>query len=163
VTASNSRGRQTAASSPTGVVAAKQAPPPATTSTTPAPTAGVLAVASVSLPNRLVISRVEFTPSRIHSRQEPLTARFRVTDLKGVPVSGALVYAIGVPENRVSFVSERATDASGWATIQYQPLKGLPMKLGARLTFFVRARKPGDNVLAGVSVRRLVSLGVTPR
>jgi hypothetical protein len=164
VTASNSHGNQTAESNPTGVVAAKQAPPPpATTSAKPAPTASVLAIASVSLPDRLVVSRVEFTPSRIHSRQEPVTGRFRVTDLKGIPVSGALVYAIGVPANRVSFSSERATDANGWATIQYQPLRGLPMKQGARLTFFVRARKPGDNVLAGVSSRRLVSLGVTPR
>jgi hypothetical protein len=55
-----------------------------------------------------------------------------------------------------------ATDSTGWATITYQVLPGMPIQRGYRLTFFVRARKGGDNILAGVSNRRLVSVGVSP-
>lgn len=75
---------------------------------------------------------------------------------------GALVYAIAVPANRVTNASEVTTDSSGWATMTFRPLKGLPMKSGAQLTFFVRARKSGENPLAGVSSRRLVSVRVSP-
>ncbi len=70
--------------------------------------------------------------------------------------------AIGVPANRVSAEGERQTDETGWATFTYQPLRGLPLRRGARLDFFVRARKQGENLLGGVSSRRLVSVGVRP-
>jgi hypothetical protein len=80
----------------------------------------------------------------------------------GRAVTGALVYAVGVPSNRVTNAGEAQTDPTGWATITFHPLKGLPMRQGARLTFFVRARKSGENPLAGVSTRRLVSVGVNP-
>jgi hypothetical protein len=137
------------------------------TTGTPTPTpvgvGGAISVTAVSLPNRLVISQVKFTPSVIRSRDEPLTARFRVTETQaGKAVAGALVYAIGVPANRVTNAGETQTDATGWATMTFRPLKGLPMRQGAQLTFFVRARKGGENLLAGVSNRRLVSLRVSP-
>jgi hypothetical protein len=159
VMGSNAAGRSSALSSPSGVVipAAPSAPSRPSSGTTS------VSVAAVILPTRLVVSRVEFEPARIHSRSTPLVARFRVMDTLGHPVRGALVYAIGVPSNRVSFRGERSTDANGWATFTYRVLRALPMKEGARLTFFVRARKPGENVLAGVSTRRLVSVAVSPR
>jgi hypothetical protein len=119
-------------------------------------------VTSVAPPARLVISQVQFSPARIHSRSEPLVGRFRVTDTRGYVVRDALVYAVGIPFNRVSVPAEAATDSTGWATITYQVLPGMPIQRGYRLTFFVRARKGGDNILAGVSSRRLVSVGVSP-
>jgi hypothetical protein len=110
-----------------------------------------------------VISQIKFTPNVIRSRSEPLTARFRVTETQaGKAVAGALVYAVGVPANRVTNAGETQTDSSGWATMTFRPLTGLPMKQGAQLVFFVRARKGGENVLAGVSNRRLVSIRVSP-
>jgi hypothetical protein len=50
---------------------------------------------------------------------------------------------------------ETATDSTGWATIQVRPTRNMPLRRGD-LVMFVRARKPGDNLLAGVSTRRLV-------
>ena len=39
------------------------------------------------------------------------------------------------------------------------PTANMPLKPGA-LVVFVRARKPGDNLLAGVSTRRLVQVSI---
>jgi hypothetical protein len=38
--------------------------------------------------------------------------------------------------------------------------EGSTLSAGGALVIFVRARKPGDNLLAGVSTRRLVQEGV---
>ncbi len=152
VAARNALGSAQVTSAPTPVVAGSGGAPP--------PGAGAIPVSSVALPNRLVISRVQFRPRVIRSRTRPALARFRVITSGGRPVSGALVYAIGVPANRVSRPSETRTDGNGWATVVFRTLRGLPFKNGARLTIFVRARKPGGSVLGGVSTRRLVSIGV---
>jgi hypothetical protein len=158
VTGKNALGSSTATSAPTGVVAA--AGPAGAIKLADGATS--IPITSVSLPDRLVISRVAFDPPVIPSRTRPITARFRIVDSKGYVVRDALVYAIGVPSNRVTVPPETKTDQSGWATVVYQPLRGLPLKRGARLTIFVRARKPGESVLGGVSTRRLVSIGVRP-
>ena len=47
----------------------------------------------------------------------------------------------------------------GWATIQFFPTRLMPLHHAA-LVFFVRTRKPGDNLLAGVSNRRLVQVKI---
>jgi hypothetical protein len=149
VVATNNEGSRSATSGPTAVVAK---------ATTPS----VLAVSAVSLPERLVIRGVQFEPSPIRSRSEPLIVRFRVTTTKGIPVSGALVFARGVPSNRVSAGAERATGSDGWVEFTFQPLRALPLVRGATLVMFVRARKPNDDLLAGVSTRRLVQVRVNP-
>jgi len=64
--------------------------------------------------------------------------------------------------SQVTRSGEVQTDSTGWATVHFQPLRALPMRAGARVNFFVRARKAGENPLAGVSTRRLVSVGVHP-
>ena len=161
VTAKNLVDSTKANSDTTGVVTAG-APAP-TPNPTPVGVGVAISITAVSLPNRLVISQIKFTPNVIHSRTEPLTARFRVTETQaGRAVTGALVYAVGVPANRVTTAGETQTDSGGWATITFRPLAGLPMKRGAQLVFLVRARKGGENVLAGVSNRRLVSIRVSP-
>ncbi len=148
VTAVNSHGSTSVFTDPTGVVTATA--PPATT----------IAVASVSLPDQLIIDRVSFSPSRIVSRNAPITARFHVSDTKGLSVQGALVYALGLPYGWVYNAPEQPTDGTGWATITIQPTRNLPLRRGGDLVLFVRARKPGDNLLAGVSARRLVQVGI---
>jgi hypothetical protein len=147
VTARNRHGSTSVFSSPTAVVAA------------PAPPATSIAVARVSLPDRLVIDRVGFSPNPIVSRTAPITARFHVSDTKGLSVQGALVYALGLPYGWVYGAPEQPTDANGWATIAIQPTRNMPLRPGD-LVLFVRARKPGDNLLAGVSTRRLVQAAI---
>lgn len=158
VTASNPYGSGTKESNGTAVVvAATPAPTPP-----PAASASSVSVANVALPDRLIVSAVEFTPSVITSRSVPLTARFRVTDTRGRAVGGALVYATGLPYGRVAAMGEVQTDAQGWATLTVTPTTKLPLQRGASLVFFVRARKPNDDVLAGVSTRRLVQVRIDP-
>jgi hypothetical protein len=117
-------------------------------------------VASLFLPDRLTIAKVQLSPSRIRSYRVPLVARFRVVDAHGRPVVGALVRAIAVPFNRLSGRPEKATDGNGWATIVFDVRRTFPLRRGYLITLFVRARKPGGSVLGGISTRRLVSVRV---
>jgi hypothetical protein len=149
VTASNSSGSSAAISNATGVVQ----------SSGPAP-GSCLSVDKVSLPQRLVVDRIQYTPSTIHSRSEPLVARFHVVTTKGFCVSGAMVLALGVPFNRLSAGQEVQTGSDGWAQVTFTIKPTFPLTPGSLVVIFVRARKPGENLLAGVSTRRLVSVRV---
>ena len=150
VRAQNARGATVAEAKPSAVVGA---PPP--------PQTGAIPVAQVTPPDRLVIDQLQWSPSRIQSRDEPLVGRFHVSEvLHGRPVSGALVYALGVPFNQLSNEPEVVTDANGWATVRFSIRPSLPLRSGYYVVVFLRARKPGDNLLAGISTRRLVSVQV---
>jgi hypothetical protein len=157
VTATNSAGSASAVSDPSPVIqpASGSNPPPP-----PPPSGGCAAVSTVSLPNQLLIDRIQYTPSQIHSRDEPLVAKFHVTSTKGGCVSGALVYAVGVPFDRLSKAQEVPTGSDGWATVTFQIKPTFELRPGNLVVIFVRARKPGDSVLTGVSTRRLVSVRV---
>jgi hypothetical protein len=148
VTAYNSHGTGYVYSRPTGVVGAPT--PPATT----------IAIANVSLPDQLIIDRVSFSPNPVVSRSTPITARFHVSDAKGLSVQGALVFALGLPYGWTYNAPEQPTDATGWATLTLTPTRNMPLGRGHDLVLFVRARKPGENLLAGVSARRLVQEGI---
>jgi hypothetical protein len=117
-------------------------------------------VSSVSLPDRLVISGFSSTPFR--NRTDPVTLRIRVSDTRGRLVQGALVYATAVPFGRVSTPPETATDSNGIVTLTVQGNSRLELRSGTAVQFFLRARKPGDNLLAGVSSRRLVQVRIIP-
>jgi len=159
VTAANSAGSSSAVSRPSAVVQAAPTPPP------PGPSGQIkladgkvsIPVTSVDSPQRLIVSGVEFAPIVVRSRN-PFTARFRVTDTRGFVVRGALVYMLGLPYGRIGNVAEQQTGTDGWVTFQVQPTAALPLQNGGALVLFVRARKPGDNLLAGVSTRRLVQV-----
>jgi hypothetical protein len=113
-----------------------------------------ISVSQVSLPNRLIIDGVKFSPSPATTRGL-ITARFHVSDTRGFSISGALVFVLGLPYGWVYGSPETPTDSTGWATIQIRPTRNMPLRRGD-LVMFVRARKPGDSLLAGVSTRRLV-------
>ena len=110
---------------------------------------------SVNLPDRLVLSGLQFTPSVLRSRQ-PFTGRFRVTDTRGYVVRDALVLVTGVPLGWITATQEATTNADGYATVQLQPTTRLRLVRGGSMVMFVRARRQGDAVLAGISTRRLV-------
>ena len=110
---------------------------------------------SVRLPNRLVISGVEFVPSVLRSRN-PYTGRFRVTDTRGYVVRDAIVLVTGVPLGWIQAPPEVRTNVDGLATLQLQPTRFLRLVRGGSMVKFIRARKEGDTLLAGISTRRLV-------
>lgn len=161
VTATNEAGSSSAVSRPSALVRSTATPPPA-----PSGPAGQvklgdgktsIPVSSVAAPQRLVVSEVGFTPSVVRSRS-PFTVRFRITDTRGFVVRGALVYMLGIPYNRIGTVPEQETGTDGYVTFTAQPTARLPLVNGGSLVVFVRARKAGDNLLAGISTRRLVQV-----
>jgi hypothetical protein len=110
---------------------------------------------SVNMPDRLVLTGLQFTPSVLRSRQ-PFTGRFRVTDTRGYVVRDAIVLVTGVPLGWITAPQEVQTNVDGYATIQLQPTTRLRLVRGGSMVMFVRARKQGDDLLAGISTRRLV-------
>jgi len=105
-----------------------------------------------------VIDDVKFSPSPV-TTATTITGRFHVRETQtGKSVTDALVYSIALPYSRVTVPGEVKTDANGWATAQFNPAKLFPRK--GYVTVFVRARKPGDDVLSGVSTRRLAQFVV---
>jgi len=117
--------------------------------------ATTISVNNVSLPDRLVIDGVQFAPNPTLSRTTPIQARFHVSDSHGTSVQGALVFVLGLPYGWTYNAPEQATGTDGWATLTIRPTRNMPLHRGD-LVMFVRARKPGDSLLAGVSTRRLV-------
>lgn len=155
VTASNAGGSTAAVSAQTAVVGA------AVGGRIALPGGGhSVPAASVSPPQRLIVSTVRFAPARI-AKRTPFEASFRVTDTNGDAVRGALVYAVALPYGLIAQAPETQTDASGFAVIRLLPTAKLPLRRGS-VQFFVRARKAGDPLLAGVSTRRLVQVLVRP-
>jgi hypothetical protein len=73
-----------------------------------------------------------------------------------------MLYATAVPYNQFT-PREQPTGADGWATLRMDRLRGFPANPGHQqlLVMMTRARKPGENVLGGVSSRRLVSFPVS--
>jgi hypothetical protein len=110
---------------------------------------------SVNLPYRLVVSGLQFTPSVLRSRQ-PFTGRFRVTDTRGYVVRDAIVLVTGVPLGWINATQEVPTNMDGYAQLQLQPTTRLRLVRGGSMVMFVRARKQGDDLLAGISTRRLI-------
>jgi hypothetical protein len=161
VEAKNSSGSTKSSSAPTAVVVRATAPtaPTSPTGAIKLPSGETsLPVSMIAPPQRLVISNVRFTPTRIIGRQV-FVGRFRVTDTRGNVVRGALVYAIGLPYRWVRTAPEAVTATNGWAQITFLPKRAMPLRR-ASLALFLRARKPGDSLLAGVSSRRLVQIRI---
>jgi hypothetical protein len=153
VTARNTTGSSVAFSALTEVVVAQNAEGQIRLAN------GLISVpaAAVTAPERLIVSDIQFSQMPIRSRN-PLQARFRIKDTRGFVVRDALVYANAIPFGRITQPGEVKTDQEGWATMTITPTRLLPLANGYLLTMFVRARKSGDNILAGVSTRRLISV-----
>jgi hypothetical protein len=171
VTAKNADGSDTATSVPTGLIAAASTTGGTGTTTTgttsangcPKMAAGAssVSVSDVASPARLQISGIQSSPGTITLGTGVFTVKFHVSDTCGDPVQGAQVYATGVPYNMISIPAQQNTDASGNVSMQFKTLRGFPATPKQQLlVMFVRASKPGDPILAGVSTRRLVSLHV---
>jgi hypothetical protein len=119
-----------------------------------------VSVNRVTLPNRLVVSAAEFSPTAL-APGGSLTATVHVTDTAGHPVSGALVQVIGLPFGSIKPTAEVPTGADGTARITLAATAQLARVPGGAIALSIRARKNGDNVLAGVTATRLVKLSIT--
>ena len=154
VTASNSAGANTVASAPTAVVSAFRG--------NGCPVTGNPdQIAQISSPARLLVDAFQTDPAVVQKGSRTVVVRFHVTSTCGGPVQGALVYATAIPYNQFAIPPEASTGADGWATVTFQRVSGFPVSNRQQLlAIFVRARKGGDNVLTGITNRRLVSVRV---
>jgi hypothetical protein len=156
VTARNADGSNAATSVPTAVV---RAAPAASGCAGAAP----IPIASVAPPERLSIDGQSITPSIVGRSSRSITIRVHVA-CDGKAVQGALVLVEVVPFNQYNSPGEATTGADGWAQVTMSQLSGFPAARQQQLLVaFLRARKPGENVLGGVSTRRLVSFPVDLR
>ncbi|MFY9580942.1 MAG: hypothetical protein WAQ33_16640 [Gaiellaceae bacterium] len=147
VTAKNGQGSATAASAPTAVIT-KASPPPGS----------AISINDVTLPNRLIIDHYSFQPNRLRKHGQ-LIARFHVSDSRNHSVIGALVFVEGVPEGQVAPRHiEQPTGPDGYATFVLRATSRLQTRASNIYVFFLRARKPGENPLGGITARRLVGL-----
>lgn len=160
VTATNADGSTTATSTPTAVIRALARPAP-----TGCPAGnGVVQVTDLAPPARLLVDGQVLNPGVVGRSTTQLTARFRVTACGGRVVQGAAVYATAVPYNQFTVPPEARTGADGWAELSMSNLRGFPATPRQQLlVMFVRARKPGESPLAGITNSRLVSFPVDLR
>lgn len=156
VTAKNSDGSTTATTGQTGVIATSA-------NGCPIGAKGTIPVTSVALPARLGIDAFQVSPQVLTRTTRTATVRVHVTGC-GRPVQGASVYVTAVPYNQFTVPPEATTDGTGWASVSLQVLSGYPAARRQQLlALFVRARKPGGNLLGGITTRRLVSTRVNLR
>lgn len=121
----------------------------------------VAQAANVSSPARLVIDRQIAQPIPLGSGQQ-VVVRYRVSDTCGQLVQGALVYAAAVPFGQLSTPPEAATGPNGWVSLTFTTTSGFPLGQKQRsVQIFVRARKEGEDLLAGISARRLFEIPIS--
>jgi hypothetical protein len=154
VSGTNSSGSASSTSVPTAVVAASGPASLVKLSN------GLTSVdaADVKLPARLILSAFKVQQTQPLHTRAPFRVTFTVTDTRGYVVRNALVYVLGLPYNRILNATEARTAQDGTVAFQLQPTRLQPLKEGARLVIFARARVEGDSVLAGASTRRLVEV-----
>ena len=156
VTATDATGPHAVTSAQTAVVTTAPAPP-----ATGCPTGtGPIKVADLSPPARLLVDRQQITPSPVTRSTQTIRVRFHVSACGGRTVEGALVYATPTPYQQFS-ATEQPTGADGWAVLTMRRLRFFPASNQQQLlVVFVRARKSGEDLLGGISTRRLVSFPV---
>jgi hypothetical protein len=103
-------------------------------------------VESVALPARLVVAKVAAANG---------TMTVSIEDSRGYAIRGAFVL-VTAPYGWVAPLGESATGTDGAVALQLRPKAGHPR----RIVLYVRVRKPGDDVLKGVTGTRLVSVVV---
>jgi hypothetical protein len=156
VTAKNSDGSDNATSVPTAVIPAT----PASNNGCPADKSAKTApIAELAPPARLQIDAFHVTTGPINKQTQSFSMEVRVGSTCSVAIQGASVYVTAVPYNQFDIPNERLTGSDGTATLSFSRLSNFPASSKQQqLTFFIRATKPGEDILAGVSTRRLVAI-----
>jgi hypothetical protein len=158
VRATNNDGQTTATSVPSAVIqkASTPTPPPSNG----CPPSGSNQVSQMSLPAKLIIDQFQSNPSTLDGGTQSFTLRVHVTSTCGGPVSGALVYGTPTPFNQFD-ETQTNTASDGWATLNFSRQANYPVNGKQQiLAMFLRASKPGENVLVGITGYRLVNVNV---
>jgi hypothetical protein len=153
VTATNGDGSGQATSAPTAVITATAA------NGCPSGT-GTIQVADLAAPARLQIDSLTMSPGVVSRSSSAVTLKFRVTACGGRPVQGAAAFGTPVPYNQFS-PGSATSGADGFASMTLKRLSGFPAARRQHLlAIFARASKPGEQITAGVSIRRLAAFHV---
>ena len=129
-----------------------------TSSETPSPCA-TAAIADVAPPARLQIEAFDVLSGTVNEQTNSFTMKVRVGSTCNVNIKGASVYVTAVPYNQFSIPAEELTGDDGTATLVFRRDANFPAsREQQQLTLFIRATKPGEDPLAGVSTRRLVAV-----
>ncbi len=155
VGAKNAAGKRNALSDPTTVVAAGSGLPPGAIKLSN----GEISIPATSVPasERLIVERVDFSPSPVRSKSTPIAINVKVKDTRGYDVRDVLVFVRSTPLV-TSTPSEQRTANDGTVTYTVQPEPDFPIRNGYSVQFFVKAHRQGDNPLGGVAGYRLVQV-----
>jgi hypothetical protein len=116
-------------------------------------------IAQLSPPARLQIAAFDVLSGPINAQTDTFTMKVRVGSTCSVDIKGASVYVTAVPYNQFSIPTEELTGDEGTATLVFRRDASFPASSKQQqLTLFIRATKPGEDPLAGVSTRRLVAV-----
>jgi hypothetical protein len=159
VTAHSAAGKTTVNTDRSAVVTQGSGNQPAPT--TKCTSGATVAVADLALPQRLMIDKWQFNPGTVTKGMSSFTARIHIGDTCGRSVAGAQLWSTAIPYNQTN-VAQVTTGSDGWATVTFNVQKGFPANPGKQqiLALLVRAMKPGDNPLAGVSTNRVLRVNV---
>ena len=116
-------------------------------------------IADLAPPARTQIVAFDVLSGPINEQTQTFTMKVRVGSTCGVNIKGASVYVTAVPYNQFTIPDEELTGDDGTATLVFRRDANFPASSKQQqLTLFIRATKPGENPLAGVSTRRLVAI-----
>jgi hypothetical protein len=116
-------------------------------------------IADLAPPARTQIAAFDVLSGPINKETQTFTLKVRVGSTCSVNIKGASVYVTAVPYNQFSIPAEELTGDDGTATLVFRRDANFPASSKQQqLTLFIRATKPGEDPLAGVSTRRLVAV-----
>ena len=116
-------------------------------------------IAELAPPARLQIVAFDVLSGPINEQTTTFTLKVRIGSTCSVNIKGASVYVTAVPYNQFTIPAEELTGDEGTATLVFRRDANFPASnQQQQLTLFIRATKPGEDPLAGVSTRRLVAV-----
>jgi hypothetical protein len=116
-------------------------------------------IADIAPPARLQIVAFDVLSGPVDGHTNSFTLKVRVGSTCSVNIKGASVYVTAVPYNQFSIPEEELTGDDGTAILVFHRDANFPASdQQQQLTLFIRATKPGEDPLAGVSTRRLVGI-----
>jgi len=116
-------------------------------------------IADLAPPARLQIVAFDVLSGPINDGTDTFTLKVRVGSTCSVNIKGASVYVTAVPYNQFSIPDEELTGDDGTAVLVFRRDANFPASdRQQQVTLFIRATKPGEDPLAGVSTRRLVAV-----